>query len=285
LLTNHEFGFVATDSEIVQKCRVYFDSLWRRAGPDLTSPRLAEWEKKMSQYLATGGRRLAPPEFGDEGVDAGIAPETEGAPLSPWAFDVNRAFVKFLGEADNRVLRSMSVLEEVERAGCHWACAWPKGKRPRTVPDGAVVFMGRLVKHPDDVVVFGRAIGIRHRDGRDDATPAEVKARPWKSKWPHYVRVHHAEFLAGSMATGISLDKLMSALDSNAFASTKRNKALGNGNTNPRVAFRQHAAVELSAEGFQWLSLRLEEAFAKHGTLSTSTMDGLDWPTLAAPMV
>jgi hypothetical protein len=288
LLRNHEFGFVATDREILQKCRDYFDSLWRRAGPNLAPSRLANWEKKMSQYLATGARLVVPPGFGDEGVDLGITPETDRgplSPLSPWAFDAERAFVKFLGEGDNRAERSMSVLEEVKRAGCHWTCAWPKGKRPRRVADGDVVFMGRLVKQPDDVIVFGRAIGVKHQEGRDDATPAEVQARSWKAKWPHYVRVHHAQFLAGSMSVGVSLGELMATLKAKAFASTKRNAALGVGNTNPRVAFRQQAAVELSEEGFRWLSIRLEKAFAEHGTIPKSVLDGLDWPKLAAPTV
>jgi hypothetical protein len=203
--------------------------------------------------------------------------------LSPWALDGQSAFVKFLGEGDNRAERSMAVIEEVQRAGCHWACAWPKDKRPRSVSDGDVVFTGRLVRQPDDVIVFGRAIGLSHQEGRDDATPAEVQTRPWKAKWPHYVRVHHAEFLAGSMSAGVSLGELMATLKSKAFASTKRNAASGVGNTNPRVAFRQQAAVKLSDEGFQWLSRKLERAFDEHGTLSKSTLDTLDWPALAAP--
>ena len=284
LLKNHEFGFVAESRDIVTQCRQYFDRLWGRAGQNLTPQRLEVWENKVSEYLASGGRYAVPPGFGDEGVDLGITSLPDIRPPAPWAFDAERAFVKFLGEGDNRAERSMPVLEEVERAGCHWACAWPKGKRPRRVSDGHVVFMGRLVRQPDDIMIFGRAIAVSHHKGRDDASPAEVQARPWKAKWPHYVRVHHAEFLDGSMSRGVSLGELMATLESNAFASTKRNTALGVGNTNPRVAFRQQAAVELSDEGFEWLSARIEEAFVEYGTLSKSTLDRLDWPTLPVPL-
>jgi hypothetical protein len=74
----------------------------------------------------------------------------------------------------------------------------------------------------------------------------------------------------------------MDELKSNAFASTQRNKAAGEGNTDPRHAFRQQAAVELSPEGFHWLRERLENAFAKNGTLSQSFLSKLDWPNKKA---
>jgi hypothetical protein len=67
--------------------------------------------------------------------------------------------VKFFGRGDNRADRSMQILEEVRRSGSHWACTYPKGKRPRMVRDGATMFMGRLVKDPNDILIFGRARG------------------------------------------------------------------------------------------------------------------------------
>jgi len=86
----------------------------------------------------------------------------------------------------------------------------------------------------------------------------------------------------GSLGNGISLAELMDELKSDAFASTQRNKATGKGNTDPRHAFRQQAAVELSPEGFHWLRERLENAFAKNGTLSQSFLSKLDWPNKKA---
>src|SRR5207249_9444952 len=45
-------------------------------------------------------------------------------------------------EGHLRASLDMAVLVEVERSGCHWACTYPKNKRPRQVEDGAVMFMG-----------------------------------------------------------------------------------------------------------------------------------------------
>jgi hypothetical protein len=52
------------------------------------------------------------------------------------------------------------------------------------------------------------------------------------------------------------------------------------GNTDPRKAYRQQAAVELSAQGFVWLNDRLEKAFAQHGKLAPDVLEQLDWPTI-----
>lgn len=104
--------------------------------------------------------------------------------------------------------------------------------------------------------------------------------RPWKSKWPLYVRVNAAEFVAGTMDNGVSLNEMMAALGPDAFASTQRNAAKGAGNTDPRKAYRQQADVMLSDEGAKWLEARLHAAFHRYGTVPRATLDALDWPTL-----
>lgn len=90
---------------------------------------------------------------------------------------------------------------------------------------------------------------MAYMEGRDDATPSDIDLRPWKSKWSRYIRVHHAEFVDGNLKNGISLNELMDTLDSDSFASTQRNAMLGRGNTNPRFAYRQQAAIRLSGSG------------------------------------
>ena len=77
------------------------------------------------------------------------------------------------------------------RAGCHWAVAYPASKRPTGVKDGAAMFIGRFTHGPNDIRVFGRGIGMKYLPGRDDATEADIRRRPWKEKWPRYVRVHY----------------------------------------------------------------------------------------------
>lgn len=143
------------------------------------------------------------------------------------------------------------------------------------------MFMGRIAKHPNDVLIFGWAIGMAHREGKDDVSEADLRLRPWKAKWPHYVGVHDAEFVAGTLANGVSVNKMMAVLGTDAFASTQRNTATGWGNTNPRIALRQQAAVELSPQGHAWLGEMLERAFRRHGKLSADALATLDWPEVA----
>ena len=276
LLRNHEFGFVAEDPAIIEKCLQYFDDLWARAGKDASASRLEDWERTVTSHLARGAPPAAPSGLSDEGVDAGIPAEAD--PLPAWSVVDGQSFVKFFGEGDNRAEPSQPVLEEVRRSGCHWACTYPVGKRPRQVRDGAELFMGRLVGPPNDILIFGRACAMQHEPGRDDATDEDIKSRPWKEHWPHYVRVHHAEFVAGSLSDGISLNKLMETLGSDSFASTQRNAARGEGNIDPRAAYRQQPGVELTPRSLAWLRESLERAFAKQGKLPGAVLSQLDWP-------
>jgi hypothetical protein len=278
LTRNHEFGFVAEDRAIVDRCRVYFENLWGRAGVDLDEARIDGWETRLDDARARGARPSDAARLPDEGVDAGVPLPPVGVPLS--VAEAPQAFVKFFGESVNRAARTVPVMDEVKRSGCHWACTYPRGKRPRQVGDGAAIFMGRLVKKPDDIIVYGRAVAMRHEEGRDDATPADLVERPWKENWPHYIRVHYGEFVAGRLANGISLNELMEALGSGSFATTKWNAEGGSGNVNPRSAYLQQPSVKLSDEGFHWLNERLEAAFQRHGKIAPTELERLDWPEL-----
>jgi hypothetical protein len=169
-------------------------------------------------------------------------------------------------------------MEELKSGGCHWACTYPKNRRPRSVSDGAVMFMSRLVHSPNDTMIFGRAIGRRYEEGRDDASTSDLAKRPWKKDWPHYIRVHDGEFLDGTMENGVSLAELMDELGPLAFGSTTENLEADTGNTSPRKAIRQAPAARLSPAGLEWLSDRLELAFQKHGRLQPAQLAGLDWP-------
>ena len=97
---NHEFGMVAESPEIIQQCRAYFDSLWKRAGNDLHNGQIEEWDKKVSRHRLQGGHPDKTASLGDYGVDAGIS----SSPLSgvPDVFaDASQAFVKLLGLSPN----------------------------------------------------------------------------------------------------------------------------------------------------------------------------------------
>ena len=277
LSRNHELGMVTTDGTIIQKCLEYFDNLWRVAGDDLVPHRVAAWDRTVTDYLLKGGRPHAKGGLGDFGANTGIL-ETSPAQVPIEVSASSQAIVKFLGSAKDRCNLSDLTIEEIKRAGCHWAVGYPTNRRPRSVHDDAIIFMGRLTRDPIDIRIFGRAIGMAYKEGRDDATNAEKEERPRKERWPHYIRVHHAEFVDGSLGNGVSLNELMDTLGADSFASTQKNEARGEGNMNPRVAFRRQPHVRLSAEGLSRLSEWLQEAFEAHGKVSQESLDKLDWP-------
>lgn len=276
---NHEFGFVSTDLSIQKDCRRYFDKLWERAGPNLTAGRIDTWDQKLELHRTSGAPRKKSRGLGDEGVDVGFSEDP--VDVENFQPDVNQAFVKFFGKGNSRAELSVPVLDEIRRSGCHWACAYPKGKRPRQVQDGAVMFFARLTKNGNDARIFGRAVALPHVPGRDDATSEEIELRSWKAKWPHYVRVHHAEFVAGTLSNGVSLNEMMNSLRANAFQSTQRNAHEGgNGNIDPRRAYRQQPSVELSGQGITWAIAKLDAAFQRHGRIANADLTSLDWPNL-----
>ena len=278
LSRNHEFGVVSEDQEFIRTCQIYFDRLWRIGKIDLTAAQIENWDESVTKYRAKGAGPNPPAGLGDFGADAGIV-NSPTLHLPTAIADASRAFVKFLGEGHRRSPLSRETLEEVDRAGCRWAVAYPASKRPRRVKDGDIIYIGRLIENPNDIRVFGRAIGMRHVPGRDDATPKDIARRDWKEDWPRYVRVHHAEFVAGKMANGVSLNELMNVLGKTRMP-TARNAALGAGNIDPRKAYRQQAAVQLTADGKSWLDDRLQDAFQTYGTIPQDALDKLDWPVV-----
>jgi hypothetical protein len=189
---------------------------------------------------------------------------------------VTEAFVKFFGRATNRSSRDRLTLDAVETSGSHRICTYPAGRRPRSVRDGDLMFMGHLVAGPNDIKVYGRAIARAYEEGRDDASPEDIALRPWLRRWPHFIRVHDAEFVAGTLDSGVSLNELMDELGPYAFGPTAENADRGIGNVDPRKSIRQAAAIRLSEAGMSWLDEELERAFREHGKLSPSMFRGLD---------
>lgn len=277
LTRNHEFGLVSEDPAIISASKAYFEKLWAFGGPSLTFQQLDTWERTVANHLASGAPPGSVESLGDFGASgAGVF----NCSLPSGVIEAEQAYVKFLGESSNRVSLSFSVRDEVERALCHWALTYPAKKRPIAVKDGALMFISRLTHDPNDIIIFGRAIGMKYVHGRDDASAPEIEARGWKDIWPRYIRVHHAEFVAGSLANGVSLYALMNELGHDAFVSTQRNHASGQGNTNPYNAYKQQAAVQLTSQGQKWLTDRLQLALDRHGKLPQDELDRIGWPTL-----
>ena len=279
LSQNHELGVVTSDSKAIENCMAYFDKLWRCAGDDLQRDKVDAWDNIVTDHKLGGGRPNGT-GFGDFGANIGLV-DASPMQMPIVVSDVSQAFLKFLGSSKNRVPLSTSTLEVIRWEGCHWAACYPTGWRPKSVQDGAIIFMGRLTRNPNDIRVFGRAIGMAYRPTRDDATEVDIRRRFWMEGYSRFIRVHHAEFVDGTIGNGISLGKLMDTLKADSFASTKRNFASGEGNTKPRSAYRQQPHVELAAEGLSWLNERLQAAFDLHGKVSLESIEDLDWPDLS----
>ncbi len=279
LLRNREFGCVSDQRRFVGAANRYFGDLWREAGPDLTLARVREWNEVLAPIIEAGGRPSQASALPDHGARTKVADAPLPTPIVSAAGHV-QGWVKFFGEGDNRAPRSASVLAEIERSGCHWACSYPANRRPRSVADNDTMYLGRLVSSPNDLLIFGRATALAHVPGRDDAKAVDLRRRPWKKDWPHYVRVHGAEFIDGSLGSGVPLSALMDALAADAFASTQVNARAGTGNTSPRSALRQQPAVRLSEQGHLWLAEQFDEAIERHGAIPGSALDRLDWPRI-----
>lgn len=180
-----------------------------------------------------------------------------------------QAFVKFFGSAANRTSCTANVAKVVAESGCNWACTYPAGRRPRQPKDGDVMFMARLVNEPNDIVVFGQAIGHEHDDERDVASAAEIKRRPWKKRWSNYIRVSDARFIDADVGDGVALSELMDALGSDSFTSTQANARKGRGNTDPRQSLSQKPHIRLTRKAHAWLQDRMDERLERHGIVDT----------------
>jgi hypothetical protein len=139
------------------------------------------------------------------------------------------------------------------------------------------MFMGQLVKGPNDIVVYGRAVALAYVEGRDDADGEDIARRPWLERWPHFIRVREMEFLDGTLEDGVSLGELMDELGAYAFGPTAENADRGVGNVDPRQSIRQAAAIRLSEAGTSWLSEELELAFRRFGRMGAEDVPELDW--------
>ena len=272
---NHEFGFSSDDPVIVSSCDSYFDSLWNRAKLNLVASRIDEWDERMSKAAASGAGMPAPPSLGDEGADLGFSAESSEAPQAMNSSE--QGFVKFFGTGGERADPSMTVLDEVNSSTSHWALSYPGTRTPKQVRDGALMFIARLAK-PNDILIYGRGIGLHHRPGLDDATAGDVKKRDWKEHWSHYIRVKNVEFINGILADGVSLQELMNELKHFSFATTKARYLRGERKINPRTTYARQAQVELTPEAIVWLNDRLDRCFAQNGKITQDELDDLIQP-------
>jgi hypothetical protein len=191
--------------------------------------------------------------------------------------DTGHGFVKFFGQGSNRSPRERTVLDAVKTAGSHRICTYPRGRRPRAVRDGDVMFMGHLVSGPNDIRVYGRAMTRAYEEDRDDASAEDIARRPWLERWPHFIRERGLQIVDGTLGDGVSLAELMDELGAHAFGPTAENADRGVGNVDPRQSIRQAAAIRLTEAGTSWLEEELEAAFRRCGRVRAEDVEGLEW--------
>ena len=274
LTRNHELGLVSDETALIGTCTEYFERLWTLAGKhgkSLSMDMLKKWEAEIAPLAAKKGATA--PGVRDYGADLGFMPDPPATSVE--SAITTQAFVKFFGEGHNRIDPATPVLDEVDGSESHWALS----KRPRQVGTGDVMFIGRMAR-PHDTLIYGRAVAYEHRPGRDDASDADKKRRDWKKQWGTYIRVRDPEFIAGTLANGISLSELMQKFGAEAFVSTDANMRRGSGNTDPRIALRSKAHMPLTQKAADWLNAKFYQALAKHGRISISRLEKLHWPEL-----
>ncbi len=276
LLKNFEFGVHICDTDAIFSVEAYFDKLWDKIPDMLSLNQIYKWKQDIDTALKDGKASYKKTGLKDHGFVIDNKPRNKLKRTSSNILDSNQYFIKFFGEGHNRVDINMDVLEEIERSGCHWACTYPHNKRPRSVRDGAIIFIGRLVSDPNDIMIFGYAVGSAYKENRDDATTNDIKLRSWKKHWSRYIRVHNAKFIDGKLKHGISMNELMSKFNHNSFASTQRNKTSGKGNIKPKNAYSQQAAVQLTQDSASWLLEKLESKLGYHGTISNSILSEIE---------
>ena len=130
---------------------------------------MKKWQGEIDETLKKGRGAYKSPKFKDygfklkknkvESLDTKIKMTNEG----------KQYFIKFFGKGNTkgRVLLDFPVWSEVERSGCHLVCAYPTNKKPKKVRDGDLIFMGRMTRHPNDILVFGYAIAMKYMQGRE----------------------------------------------------------------------------------------------------------------------
>ncbi|WP_127143248.1 phospholipase D family protein [Pelagibacterium montanilacus] len=266
LFKNREFGFASSDPYIVDHCECYFRSLWSQTTFNLNDKFIAEWTSDIDnsrRNFCSVSNSLADHGESVSGSSPFVSGDIYGTPL--------QSFVKFFGRSQYRAPLSQPIKNEVIASGSHWACSYPTGRRPMQVRDGAVMFMARMVQDPNDLRIYGRAIGTGYRGTVDDATSADISVRSWKSAWSHYIRVHAPVFINGPLSEGVSMVKMMEELGAEAFAPTLRNQLSGSGNTDPRRSIMRKPAMELTPRAYDWISTRLDAALLKNGSINLTS--------------
>ena len=260
LISNHECGILLNDRRTVDKILRHFEDLKSKAGGQLTLEQCDSWQDELSKAEIPNSSISALPDFGSSTTD--VDPK-------------RNYYVKFFGTSKNRESLNFNSREEITRALCHYACGFSESKKPRQINDGDIIYMARMTENPRDYAIFGKAEAIKFVDDRDRASKLEIQQRPWKAKWPIYLRLTNPTFIDGTMADCVLLYDLIRALNYESFPSTKRRYENGERNINPYNSLSQQAYVKLSHAAVKWLEPRFQEGLKRVGKVDKVFIDSL----------
>lgn len=260
LRNNEECGIYLTDKKIITNLHNHFNDLKIIAGQNLNINECLKWESKLSKINTTKGKAATLPDYGATKTNINIS--------------VNY-YIKFFGKADNRVELDFPIKTEIERALCHYACGFPKNKKPRQVNDGDIIYMARMTENPNDYAIFGKATALKFKDGRDIASDIEIQEREWKRKWSAYLRVEKPIFLNGFMGNGILLSDLVNKFEYDSFPSTRKRYDNGERDIVVNRSLMRKAYIGITHNAANWLDQQFEDALRITGKVSDNFLKNL----------
>ncbi|MFP5239270.1 MAG: phospholipase D family protein, partial [Acidobacteriota bacterium] len=199
---NYEVGVLTGDMHHIKLCTDYFNSIWNRTSDNLTIDRINIWEETLNKARNKGTFSTNKLGLNDEGEEIEIS--NTSISENSIVQDSQQAFIKFFGQSSDRKERATSILDEIASSYSHSICAYPQNKRPRQVKDGDTMYIATLVKDNNDILIIGKATAIKYEQGRDDAAEGDTEMPIWIKYWPHFIIVHHATFIRGTINNGIS---------------------------------------------------------------------------------
>jgi hypothetical protein len=260
---NKEFGILSNHSNTVTESHNYFNDLWKIDSKSLIQNQINEWRNIIANSRPS-------PSAGEELPDYGTSYQKS-------IIQNRKYFIKFFGKDDNRLSLEVKVKQELKWGCSHFALSFSRNKkdtRPRRYRDGDVVFMARMTD-TKDYAIFGRAITFKHNDVRDLANDEDIKHINWLKDWPVLVRVEKPLFINSTFGNCPKLNELISDLDQDSFASTKRRLDSGESNINTKYTLMRKGDVILSDSGAQWMELAFQKAIEQEGEVENSFIENL----------
>jgi hypothetical protein len=174
-----------------------------------------------------------------------------------------KKYLKFFGADNARVGRDYLVVDEISRAESHCVAGFSRKRKPTVFEPNDIMYLARMVKHPNDYVVFGKGIvADSFQLPRDQATPDDTLRIPFRKRWPYYLQLVDTVFINGNLHNGITIGSLIKVHGYNSFLRTQNWTNTGK---SIKRAFSNQAYVELTDEVANWLNGEFEFKLQENG--------------------